>query len=206
MANEKSETTDTAQIVSKVLHPYVVLVPVVALVAYQVSSSPEAWGKWTVTALLPAYLFPLLYMQARVTIVARTTGTRVTYRSLFREQSGQMLLLVCLFGIPSVLILYFLDAPPSIMATLVGLSVTALLITVVNLGYRASFHLALVTSMVTSLAILFGPPSLIAAFLIPLLGTSRYRLGEHTPSQLLAGFLVGLAVTVAVFQGIGLLR
>lgn len=206
MTDKESKTTDTAQIVSKVLHPYVVLVPVVALVAYQVSSSPEAWGKWTVTALLPAYLFPLLYMQARVTIVARTTGTRVTYRSLFREQSGQMLLLVCLFGIPSALILYFLDAPPSIMATLVGLSVTALLITVVNLGYRASFHLALVTSMVTSLAILFGPPSLIAAFLIPLLGTSRYRLGEHTPSQLLAGFLVGLAVTVAVFQGIGLLR
>jgi len=201
-----NKTTNRAGIVSKVLHPYVVLVPVVALIAYQVSSSPEVWARWTVIALLPAYLFPLLYMQARVSVVARTTGTQVTYRSLFRERSGEMLLLVCLFGIPSALILYSLGAPQSIMATLVGLSATALLITVVNLGYRASFHLALLTSMVTSLTIIFGPPSLIAALLIPVLGVSRYHLGEHTPLQLAVGFLVGLAVTAAVFQGFGLLR
>lgn len=205
MTDKESKTTDMAQIVSKVLHPYVVLVPVVALVAYQVSSVPEAWGKWTVTALLPAYLFPLLYMQARVTIVARTTGTRVTYRSLFREQSGEMFLLVCLFGIPSVLILYSLGAPPSIMATLVGLSATGLLITVVNLRYRASFHLALFTSMVIPLVVISGLPSLVIAPFILLLGLSRYHLGEHTPAQLVAGFFVGLLVSGVVLYGFGFL-
>jgi len=75
MDSKESRITDMAKIVSKVLHPYVVLAPVVALVAYQISSVPEAWAKWMVTALLPAYLLPLLYMQTGVTILARTTGT-----------------------------------------------------------------------------------------------------------------------------------
>ena len=206
MTNGESRITDVAKIISKVLHPYVVLAPAVALVAYQVSPSPEAWGKWTVTALLPAYAFPLLYMQARVTIVARTTGAQVTYRSLFRERSGEMLLLVCLFGIPSALILYSLGAPQSIMAALVGLSTTALLVTMVNLGYRASFHLALFTSMAVPLVIIFGLPSLVIAPFILLLGLSRYHLGEHTPTQLVIGFLIGVVVTLAVFQGFGLFR
>ena len=45
MANEKRETGNIAKIISNILHPYVVFPLVVALVAYQVSSVPEAWVK-----------------------------------------------------------------------------------------------------------------------------------------------------------------
>ncbi|APV45083.1 hypothetical protein [Dehalogenimonas formicexedens] len=203
MASAKIKTGEIAKIVSQVLHPYVILVPVVVLLA--VSFSREDWVKWSVIALLPAYLFPLLYMQARVVLVARTTGVKVTHRSLFRERSREMIFLICLFGLPSALILFSLDAPPSIMATLIGLSATALLITFINLRYRASFHLSLFTSVVTSIAIVFGPPALVVAVLIPVLGISRYQLGEHTPLQLVTGFVIGLVVTAAVFQGFNLL-
>ena len=205
MDSKASRITDMAKIVSKVLHPYVVLAPVVALVAYQVSSVPEAWVKWTVTALLPAYAFPLLYMQARVTILARTTGTQVTHRSLFREQPNEMLLLASLFGIPCTLILYFLGSPPDIIATVAGVAATSLLIALVNRVYRASFHLALFTSMTVPLVIVSALPSLAIAPFILLLGLSRYHLGEHTPTQLVVGFLIGLVVGGAVFHAFGLL-
>jgi membrane-associated phospholipid phosphatase len=201
MANEKSETRNMAKITSNMLHPYVVFPLVVALVVYQVSSVPEVWIKWMFATLLPAYAFPLLYMQTRVTIVARTSGTQVSHRSFFREQPNELLLLACLFGIPSTLILYFLGSPAGILATMVGVAMTSVLIALVNRLYRASLHLALFTSIAVSLYVISGLSPLITMPLMLLLGLSRYHLGEHTPMQLVAGFLIGLAV----FHGFGFL-
>ena len=197
---------DIAKIISNILHPYAVLSLVVAVVAYQQSPSLGIWAKWTVVALLSAYLFPLIYMQARVTVIVRTTGTQVSLRSFFREQPTEMAILACIFGIPSATILYFLDYPSDIIAILVGVAAVALLIALVNRVYRASFHLALFTSAVVPLTIIFGLPSLVVIPFILLLGASRYYLGEHTPLQLTTGFLLGLMVSSAVFQGFGILR
>ncbi len=197
---------NVAGIISTALHPYVVVAPVVALVAYQASSSPGDWVKWTVAGLMPAYLCTLLYMQARVMVITHNTGGQVPHHSFFREKPGEMFLLACLFGFPSAMVLFFLGSPKSIIATLLGLAVTGLTVAVVNQLYRASFHVAFLSSMVTSLVFMFGPPSLIAALLIPILGFSRYQLGKHTQLQLIVGFVAGLIITVAVFQGISLLE
>jgi len=196
---------DRARIISNILHPYVVLSLVVAVIAYQQSPSLGIWAKWTMVALLSAYLFPLIYMRARVAVVVRTTGTKVSLRSFFREQPTEMAVLACIFGIPSATILHLLGYPSSIVATLVGVAATALLIALVNRVYRVSFHLALFTSAVIPLTIIFELPSLVVVPFILLLGASRYYLGEHTPLQLTTGFLLGLMVTVAVFRGFGIL-
>lgn len=205
MSEKEIWTTDIARIVSKVLHPYVVFSLVVALVAYEGSPELAVWAKWTTVALLSAYLIPVSYMQAKVAIVARSTGTRASTRSFFREQPNEMLLLASLFGIPSALILYFLDSPAGILGTMVGVAITSVLIALVNRVYRASFHLALFTSMVIPLVVISGLPSLVIAPFILLLGLSRYHLGEHTPAQLVAGFFVGLLVSGVVLYGFGFL-
>lgn len=197
---------DIAKIISNILHPYVVLSLVVAIIAYQQSPSLGIWAKWTIVALLSAYLFPLIYMQARVAVIVRTTGAQVKLRSFFREQPTEMAILACIFGIPSATILYFLGYPSNIIATLVGVAAAALLIALVNRVYRASFHLALFTSAVVPLIIIFGLPSLVVIPFILLLGASRFYLGEHTPLQLTTGFLLGLIVSIAVFQGFDILR
>ena len=196
---------DIAKIISNVLHPYVVLSLVVAVIAYQQSPSLGIWAKWTMVALLSAYLIPLVYMRARVVIIVHTTGTQVNLHSFFREQPTEMVILACIFGIPSATILYFLDYPSDIIATLIGVAAAALLIALVNRVYRASFHLALFTSAVVPLVIIFGLPSLAVVPFILLLGASRYYLGEHTPLQLTTGFLLGLMASIAVFQGFGIL-
>ena len=205
MTDKESRTTDIARIVSRVLHPYVVFSLVVALIAHEVSPELAVWAKWTAVTLFSAYLFPVSYMQAKVAIVARTTGTQVSQRSFFREQPNEMLLLAGLFGVPSALILYFMGSPAGILASMVGVAVTSLLIALVNRVYRASFHLALLTSMLIPLVIILALPPLAIAPFILLLGLSRYHLGEHTPMQLVAGFLIGLVVSGAIFYGFGLL-
>ena len=205
MEEADKKTRGIAKVISNLFHPYVVMALVIAMVAYKASPSFSVWIKWTMVALLPAYLFPLSYMQAKVVIVSRTTRSQVTFRSFFREEPNEMLLLACLFGIPSALILYSLGSPPDIIATVVGVGATSLLIALVNYIYRASFHLALLTSLATPLVVISGISPLVIAPFIILLGAARCYLGEHTPLQLLAGFLIGLVVTAGIFRGFGFL-
>ena len=201
MSEKENTTRRIAKVISNLLHPYMVLALVVAMIAYEVSPSPGVWIKWTMVALLSAYLFPLSYMQAKTAIVSRTTGAQVTFRSFFREQPNEMLLLACLFGIPSALILCFMGSPPDIIATVVGVGATSLVIALVNRIYRASFHLALLTSLSIPLIVIFGLSPLVIASFILLLGLSRYHLDEHTPLQLFMGLLTGLIVTGGIFYG-----
>jgi len=195
----------TARIISNTLHPYVVLSVVVAMIAYQQSPGLWVWSKWTGVALLSAYLIPIMYIRVKVAVAVHVTGAQVNAHSFFREQPGEMAILACLFGIPSATILYFLGCPSAIMTTLVGVAVATLLVALVNRVYRASFHLALFTSAVVPLVIIFGLPSLAAVPFIFLLGASRFYLGEHTPLQLTTGFLIGLMASMAVFQGFSIL-
>ncbi len=196
---------DVARILSIVLNPYLVLSVVVAIIAYQESPSLVIWAKWTAVTLSAAYVLPVIYIQTRIYVVAHATGSPVDARSFFREQPAQMALLTCVFGIPSATILYFLGYPFSLIAILVGVAVTSLLTALVNKFYRASFHVALFTSVVVPLGIIFGLPSLAVIPFILLLGASRYYLGEHTPLQLTAGFFLGLLVAAAVFYGFSIL-
>jgi membrane-associated phospholipid phosphatase len=126
-------------------------------------------------------------------------------RDLFRDNLWDLLIMAALFGIPPFLVLYYLDGPETLLAIVVAVSVTMLSIALTNLVYRASFHLAMVTSMLAALWLPFGIYSLAALPLLPVLGISRYQLGEHSPAQIVAGFFIGLAVSTAVFFGLGLI-
>ena len=202
-------TRRIAKVISKLLHPYVCLPVVVALIAYQASPNPATWTTWTMAALLLAYLPPLLYSyrQARVTAVAQTTG-QVSLGSMpqfVREHPNELSVGACLFGVFSVPILYFLNSPPGIIATIVGATATMLLTAQVNRIYRSSLHLAFFTSMTLSLGIILSIPWLFIAPFIVVLGVSRYHLGSHTPAQLGVGLLIGLAVTIPILNAFGFL-
>jgi len=201
----ETKKTDVAEIISKVLHPYVIFPVVVMLIAYKGNPELVIWAKWTIIALLSAYFIPLLYMQIRVALVAHTTGVKIDSRSFFREQPNQMLLLAGLFGIPSALILFVIGSPSEIIATVVGVGLASLVIALVNRAYRASFHMAIFTSMVIPLVIVLGPSWWFISLFILLLGLSRYYLGKHTPMQLTVGFLLGVVVSVDVFYMFGLI-
>lgn len=192
------------KLVSNVFHPWAVLVPVLALAAYSAQREPQAYIKWTLLAYIPVIVFPLIYAKIRATVLSRNGSQQKISRSLVRDSPVQLLIMAGLFGIPSVLVLYCLSAPRNLLIIILGITAVMLVLSLVNTMYRASFHLAMVTSMLLSLWFLFGVISLVSLPLIPILGVSRYQLGEHTPTQIVAGFLIGLVVGGAVFYSMGL--
>ena len=200
----KDEALRRAKLVSNIFHPWSVLVPVLGLAAYQSVSKPPEYIKWTLLAYVPAIVFPSLYAKIRATMWSRGGNRQKISRSLFRDKPREIFITTGLFGIPAALILHYLNAPKNLLIIILGVTVVMFVVTLVNLKYRASFHLSMVTSMLTALWFLFGVVSLVGFLLIPILGLSRYQLGEHTPAQIIVGFLIGLVVGGAAFYGLGL--
>ncbi len=192
------------QLISNIFHPWVVLVPVLASAAYQATGNSLEFIKWLLATYLPAIIFPLLYTKARAVMLSRGGIRHKVSRSLVRNEPKQLLIMTGLFGIPSILILHFFNGPNSLLTIMLGCVAVMFVISLVNLKYRASFHLSMVTSMLTALWFLFGPVYLITFFLLLALGFSRYQLGEHTPAQMVTGFLIGLMVSGTIFYSSGL--
>ncbi|MDO8473860.1 MAG: hypothetical protein Q7T05_08635 [Dehalococcoidia bacterium] len=199
-----SGTVKWARLMSNIFHPWIVLVPVLGLAAYQALGEPLDSLRWTVIAFLPALVVPFIYGKIRVMVLSRGGERRRVSRSLVRNDPRQLLIMTGLFGIPAALTLHFLDGPRNLLVIILGVAAVMLAIAMINLTFRASFHLSMVTSMLTALWFLFGAVSLVSFMLIPVLGVSRYRLGEHTPIQMVVGIIVGLVVGGAVFFGLGL--
>jgi len=193
-----------SKLTSAIFHPYIVLVFVLALTAYHKTSHPLAWIKWTLLAFIPIVVIPFLYVVVRASLSSQPGIRYIISRSHIRDNPTQLFTMAVLFGIPSSVILYYLDGPRDLIVIILGVTAVMLLITLVNLVHRASFHVAMVTGILTSLWFLFGPVSLATIILIPILGISRYQLGMHTLRQVVSGFFIGLTASVTVFYGLGL--
>jgi len=200
----KNETLGRAKLVSNVLHPWAILVPVVALAAYQAVGEPLESIKWTLLTIVPVSVFPLLYAKIMAITLSRGGKRQKISRSLVRDKTRQLFVMAAFFGVPAALILHYLNGPRNLLVIILGVTAVMFIIALVNMKYRASFHLAMVTSMLAALWFLFGTVSLVSFLLIPILSFSRYQLGEHTPTQILTGFFIGLVIGGAVFYGLGL--
>ena len=193
-----------ARLVSSILHPWIVLAIIMGLAAYTAASHNGEWIKWTILALLLSYLPAAIYAGIRTLSLRRTEDNDNAKLSLLRERPRELLITASLFGFPAVLTLYILSAPLNIIVVVMAAAATMLAVALVNLKYRASFHIALLTSAIFSLWALVGVVAIATISLVPLLGLSRYRLGEHNAGQLVIGFALGFVITMTVFYGFGL--
>ncbi|MFD6563058.1 phosphoesterase PA-phosphatase [Micromonospora profundi] len=101
-----------------------------------------------------------------------------------------------LFGL--VLMIGF-DAPRPITAMVVVMFVLGLAVTAANLVWKLSIHAAVAAGSAAVLVIEFGPQLLFSIPVVVLVCWSRVRLDEHTVSQVVAGSIVGLIVSIPIF-------
>jgi hypothetical protein len=197
-----SRSATVARVISIVMHPLLVPVAVLLAVAYAESSGLRAFWGWALIILFFFAALPLIYVYLRSPGSAKRIGDPAAF---FRAHPKEICLLAVVCALPCILLMVFFDAPSSLLATIVALLATSLALALVNLFYRASYHLAAVTTLVFAAVLIWGQAALPVIAAIPIVGWALYWLRRHGPAQLAAGLGLALVISAASFYFLGLL-
>lgn len=200
-----SHLISIARAVSRVTNPCFLSIIVLVLIAC--TDSAELWDIVSHVAViaLGLGLLPISYVlirMARRGTRAERLGDLVGF---LKEHPGDVGALGMVFGLPCAVLLYYLDAPSFLVATLTSLLVCSLLIALFRGTYRVSYHLAGITCLIIMSAMLWGMAIFAVAAVIPLIVWARYLLREHTIYQMVAGSILAITVCVIVLYSFGLM-
>jgi membrane-associated phospholipid phosphatase len=185
----------TARWISHIMNPYPITLALLLAISYTSSGTIKIFAVWAAILLLCFIAVPFGYISIKNRVSGHTKMRLQEPTTFFRGHRNEIWIL----GIVSLAIfipsLIFLGASSDLYAAFAALIVTSLAIALVNRYYKASFHLAIITSVVTIVVLIWGQQVLPLIAIIPLVGWARYALQQHTPYQLAAGF--GLAVIIS---------
>ncbi len=182
-----------AEVISLVLSPLVILIPVPFFLVYKKTNDLSLALSWTSLSLAFILLFfVLILLGIRFKIFSDWNVSKREQRpALFL--SGVFLSLIYLgslvvFSAPFVLIL-------GIVAIISGLVVLG----IVNIFTKASGHLAVLSAFLTFLVLIEGPLLLASFILVPVLAWSRMETKNHTLLQTVLGTIVGVLTTAIIY-------
>jgi len=193
MEDKLSRSVYLALIISRVTNPCILSVLVLLLIIW--TESTNVLVSWITILLLFLVLVPLIYVYMRTSRI-RSETKRVVDPIMFLKQHPRDVLVLCLFaGLPCLVILLFLEAPPLLLRTLAALLVGSFVTALFNIFYRVSYHLAAVTILVIMAALTWGQIFLVLLAIIPVIGWAKYQIHEHSLAQLITGIALALAVS-----------
>ena len=200
-----SWSTTVAKVISRVMNPFLLSVVALLLVSYVGSSSLRVFFSWLLIILFFVVALPLTYVYIKSPRVGGGVKRMREPIAFFREHRREIIVVGIASASPCILLLLFLEAPSLLVATLVALLGTSLAVGLVNIFYRASYPLALVTTLIIVVVLIWGQAVFPALLAIPLIGWARYSLQQHSPSQLAAGFGLSVVTGAATLYSFGLL-
>jgi membrane-associated phospholipid phosphatase len=186
------------RLISQIFHPILLNIISFLIVGYASMSTPSAGLKWAGVCILTLILPPTIFYSIRL-----RQGVYADEDVSVREQRNELYL----FGFGWVLIatpvLGYLGAPRPFLALMSGALLLGVINGSINLFWKISAHATTIASTAT-IALIYSPPLGAVLWACALaVGWARVRTRNHTPMQVLAGFCVGAAVVLAVFQALG---
>ena len=195
MEDKVSRLNYPARAISRVTNPCIFSVLVLLLIAGTESPDACALVARVMTVFLFLVLMPFVYVYIR-TFRNRSSTKLVADPTVFLKQHPRdILVLSFLLGLPCLVILLFLEAPPLMLRTLLALLASSIVAALLNIFYRISYHLAAVTVLVIMSVLTWGQIFLVLWAAVPLIGWAKYHNNEHTLAQLALG--IALAVVVS---------
>ncbi|MCC5580375.1 phosphatase PAP2 family protein [Microtetraspora sp. AC03309] len=197
-AESRARESRTARVVTEVLSPFHVVIPLPVVVGWH-QTYPAATGfLWGLFAAVSGGVLPyglVLWRVAR----GKANDRHITRR----EQRLVPLAISVALVLGGVVVLLLAGAPSTVLAVqgaLLGMGVVMLPITRL---WKISFHTAAVAGAAAILTVEFGPWAWICWPFAALVGWSRIMLRDHTPAQVVAGAVAGVAVCWPVYALIG---
>ncbi len=189
-----------AHLTSTILNPFIVSLAVVVFLSFQSTSSVGDGLKWSLLLIgftvLPIFLV-ILYLVHNDKI----DGIFIKVR----QQRHQIYLIAIMCTVACCVILFSLNAPLVLVATMVAALSAILIFMLINFTWKISLHTAFAAGSVTVLVITYGATGALAAVLVPPIAWSRIELKYHSLTQTVAGALLSALIVFVVFHFFGLI-
>jgi membrane-associated phospholipid phosphatase len=186
-----------ARALSIVFHP--LLTAAYLLVAVTAIDASSVWpaAGWLVLVLGLSIGGPALYLWLRV-----RSKQAEDFQIMLRRQRLRPLLASLGFGALALAVVLSAGGPRALeLALSVGVA-NGIVLALITLGWKISFHTATLTGAVAVLWWYVGTGAAALLVLVMVVGWARLRLRRHTPAQVVAGALVAGAVSTVVILGL----
>ena len=186
------------RLLSRAFHPILMNVLTFLIAGYYGLEDHLAGLAWAGACVLALVLPPTLFYTVRL-----RQGAYGDEDVSIRQQRNELYLFAFLWTLLATAALIPLGVPASLLAVIVVALVMGVIGGIINLFWKISVHAASVATVAT-VALLHLRSLGIALWICALaVGWARVRTHNHTPRQVLAGFLVAATTVLVVFQLFG---
>jgi hypothetical protein len=184
-----------ARVVSDILSPPVVWAALVFPIALRGASTPAKGLLWAAIYITLVCLLPVLYI---------ATMVKLGYITDIHMKVRKQRIVPLIVSISCTAIAWgamrALGAPPLLPVFALFMLVQLAIISLVTLVWQISIHAISISGAAIASGALFGwVAALMALPLVVLVGAARLKLRRHTPAQVVAGTLVGVGISAAMF-------
>lgn len=182
-----------AEIVSLILDPLVVLIPVPFFLIYEKTSNLFLSFIWSGISMF----FILLYFL--FVFVGVKLGIFTDLDLSKREQRPLAFLVGLLLTISYLILLFLLHAPGILQIGTFALILGVVIIAIANMFTKVSWHMAVLSAFLTSILLIEGWKVLPGFFLLPLVAWARIKTKNHTLFQTILGSSIGILTTIIFY-------
>ena len=154
---------------------------------------------WALLALLMLTGIPFAYM-----LIGMRRGWVSDLELTHREERPRFIVVSLSSDLLALAVLWLAGAPKMIWALAAVYAALGVLTLTISHFWKISMHMIGVSGFATLLVFAFGPGVWWTFLALPLVAWARLHRKKHTPTQLLAGALLGMGVTAGVLMLLGL--
>src|SRR6266852_5920453 len=184
-----------ARHISNILAPSTISLPFVLLVAFYQARNQLAAFVYACITLFFLSVGPLIYILICVRL-GKLSDIDVSRRS---QRAGPFL-----FGIISVmigwLVLALTNGPRNLQTVLIIAVFSGIIMMMITFWWKISIHASSLGGAATMLTVLYGAVMLPLFVLLVLVSWSRVALRRHTVTQVIAGSLAGIALSLVILK------
>ncbi len=182
-----------AKIISTVFNPFLILPPTLYLLVDKAANNDIYAFKWAI--------FSSVFMSIVGIFVVLGVILGI-FSDMDVSKREERPLLFAFMGIVSILYLISLiifNAPKVLLIVDFAIALGLLLIAIVNSKIKASIHVATISSLISSVAIIYGGVFVFAFSIIPVIAWSRVKTKKHTLLEAVIGGILGVALTIIIY-------
>jgi hypothetical protein len=185
-----------ARFISYIFNPVLVLVFVPFLLLYRTTNDlylTWSWTLYTVLFLLGITIFIIYGVQKNL-----FTDIDVSKR----EQRPLLFFVSILFGILYLVGLFLFHGPLILFIITFGIILGIVIASIINMKIKASMHVATISALILTVAIIYGGHFLLLLFLIPLVAWARVTIKRHTLQETIIGGILGILLSLCIYVSV----